>query len=453
MTGIRPGRRPRSTGAAPARARRRRGRRRRPRSGRATPRTWTGRRLDRARRIVLLASGDAQHCVVGGRQPSSAGHEPAALPDRVGGRGEPAATIGRPAGTLPASRARPARGPGDRSRVPGAGMRLRRGANRVAIPALGTRWCAEARTARLPPGHPPDGNARREGHGQRTGRISRRVAGRVGSDRRDDVYGTRQSGASPLAPFGAESRHYRTAGGLSQEQLGDWIGDRPLVGAVEDGARMPTRTSPPPRRARSGHRGGPPGLWAHLRDRCTGRSGRRGSGSGQHRARSRRRSWSWAVSRMRQTEAYARRVLRGALADATDEEVEQQASAGRSGSRSCFDRTRRCSGQSWTKGRHGAGSKAGGHARAMGHVIEASKPEDQGAGRASCPAQRRAVRAFGIAEFGTHPTWCTWRWRRRADRRRPGDREACGAGLRYSASRGRRRGLADLIDEVKDTWT
>ena len=33
-----------------------------------------------------------------------------------------------------------------------------------------------------------------------------------------------EAGASPLALFGAELRHYRTAAGLSQEQLGDRIG-------------------------------------------------------------------------------------------------------------------------------------------------------------------------------------------------------------------------------------
>ena len=49
------------------------------------------------------------------------------------------------------------------------------------------------------------------------------------------------AGASPLALFGAELRHYRTAAGLSQEQLGDRIGySAALVGAVETARRMPT---------------------------------------------------------------------------------------------------------------------------------------------------------------------------------------------------------------------
>ena len=48
-----------------------------------------------------------------------------------------------------------------------------------------------------------------------------------------------EAGASPLALFGAELRHYRTAAGLSQEQLGDRIGySAALVGAVET-ARLP----------------------------------------------------------------------------------------------------------------------------------------------------------------------------------------------------------------------
>ena len=54
-------------------------------------------------------------------------------------------------------------------------------------------------------------------------------------------YGTPSAGASPLALFGAELRHYRTAAGLSQEQLGDRIGySAALVGAVETARRMPT---------------------------------------------------------------------------------------------------------------------------------------------------------------------------------------------------------------------
>ena len=50
-----------------------------------------------------------------------------------------------------------------------------------------------------------------------------------------------EAGASPLALFGAELRHYRTAAGLSQEQLGGQIGySAALVGAVETARRMPT---------------------------------------------------------------------------------------------------------------------------------------------------------------------------------------------------------------------
>src|ERR1700733_7081607 len=50
-----------------------------------------------------------------------------------------------------------------------------------------------------------------------------------------------EAGASPLALLGAELRHYRTAAGLSQEQLGERIGySAALVGAVETARRMPT---------------------------------------------------------------------------------------------------------------------------------------------------------------------------------------------------------------------
>ncbi len=50
-----------------------------------------------------------------------------------------------------------------------------------------------------------------------------------------------EAGASPLVLFGAELRHYRTAAGLSQEQLGERIGySSALVGAVETARRMPT---------------------------------------------------------------------------------------------------------------------------------------------------------------------------------------------------------------------
>ncbi len=48
-------------------------------------------------------------------------------------------------------------------------------------------------------------------------------------------------GASPVALFGAELRYYRTAAGLSQEQLGEKVGySGALVGAVETARRIPT---------------------------------------------------------------------------------------------------------------------------------------------------------------------------------------------------------------------
>jgi transcriptional regulator with XRE-family HTH domain len=52
--------------------------------------------------------------------------------------------------------------------------------------------------------------------------------------------GDAEAGTSPLAVFGAELRHWRTAAGLSQEQLGDRIGySGAQVGAVETARRMP----------------------------------------------------------------------------------------------------------------------------------------------------------------------------------------------------------------------
>jgi transcriptional regulator with XRE-family HTH domain len=54
-------------------------------------------------------------------------------------------------------------------------------------------------------------------------------------------------GASPLALFGAELRHYRTEAGLSQEQLGEWIGySAALVGAVETARRVATEIADHP---------------------------------------------------------------------------------------------------------------------------------------------------------------------------------------------------------------
>ncbi|HZC64242.1 MAG TPA: helix-turn-helix transcriptional regulator [Streptosporangiaceae bacterium] len=95
-----------------------------------------------------------------------------------------------------------------------------------------------------------------------------------------------EAGASPLALFGAELRHYRTAAGLSQEQLGERIGySAALVGAVETARRMPTEALS----LRSWELAGIPGLL--------------------------------------QTAGYARAMLRGALPDANEEQVEEQVNA------------------------------------------------------------------------------------------------------------------------------
>jgi transcriptional regulator with XRE-family HTH domain len=142
-----------------------------------------------------------------------------------------------------------------------------------------------------------------------------------------------EAGASPLALFGAELRHYRTAAGLSQEQLGDRIGySAALVGAVETARRMPTEdfTARCDVVEELGTGGALLRLRAHLRDqlhRQVWPPWFREWPSIEREALS-LRSWELpVVPGLLQTEAYARALLRGVLPDATDEEVEQQASA------------------------------------------------------------------------------------------------------------------------------
>jgi transcriptional regulator with XRE-family HTH domain len=140
-------------------------------------------------------------------------------------------------------------------------------------------------------------------------------------------------GASPLALFGAELRHYRSVAGLSQEQLGEQIGySAALVGAVETARRVATedfaqrcdelaelRTGGALRRLRE-----------HMREqlhRQVWPSWFREWPSIEREALT-LRSWELAVvPGLLQTEGYARAMLRGVLPDASDEEVEAQASA------------------------------------------------------------------------------------------------------------------------------
>ena len=142
-----------------------------------------------------------------------------------------------------------------------------------------------------------------------------------------------EAGASPLALFGAELRHYRTAAGLSQEQLGDRIGySAALVGAVETARRMPTEdfTARCDVVGELGTGGALARLRAHLRDqlhRQVWPPWFREWPSIEREALS-LRSWELAViPGLLQTADYARAMLRGALPDATDEEVEQQVDA------------------------------------------------------------------------------------------------------------------------------
>jgi transcriptional regulator with XRE-family HTH domain len=142
-----------------------------------------------------------------------------------------------------------------------------------------------------------------------------------------------EAGASPLALFGAELRHYRTAAGLSQEQLGDRIGySAALVGAVETARRMPTEdfTARCDVVEELGTGGALLRLRTHLRDqlhRQVWPPWFREWPSIEREALS-LRTWELAlIPGLLQTADYARAILRGALPDATDEEVEQQVSA------------------------------------------------------------------------------------------------------------------------------
>ncbi|MGI8446472.1 MAG: helix-turn-helix domain-containing protein [Streptosporangiaceae bacterium] len=142
-----------------------------------------------------------------------------------------------------------------------------------------------------------------------------------------------EAGASPLALFGAELRHYRTAAGLSQEQLGDRIGySAALVGAVETARRMPTEdfTARCDVVGELGTRGALLRLRAHLRDqlhRQVWPPWFREWPSIEREALS-LRTWELVlIPGLLQTPDYARAILRGALPDATDEDIEQQVDA------------------------------------------------------------------------------------------------------------------------------
>lgn len=142
-----------------------------------------------------------------------------------------------------------------------------------------------------------------------------------------------ESGASPLALFGAELRHYRTAAGLSQETLGETIGySAALVGAIETARRVATedfaRRCDEVAQLQTG--GALGRLREHMREqlhRQVWPSWFREWPSIEREALT-LRSWELAViPGLLQTAAYARAMLRGVLPDADEEEVEAQASA------------------------------------------------------------------------------------------------------------------------------
>jgi transcriptional regulator with XRE-family HTH domain len=141
------------------------------------------------------------------------------------------------------------------------------------------------------------------------------------------------AGASPLALFGAELRHYRTAAGLSQEQLGERIGySGALVGAVETARRMPTEDFPARCDEVTDLRTG--GALVRLRGHMREQLRRQvwpawfREWPGIEREAVTLRSWELAVvPGLLETAAYARAVLRAVLPGATDDEVEAHASA------------------------------------------------------------------------------------------------------------------------------
>jgi transcriptional regulator with XRE-family HTH domain len=142
-----------------------------------------------------------------------------------------------------------------------------------------------------------------------------------------------ETGASPLALFGAELRHYRTAAGLSQEQLGERIGySAALVGAVETARRMASDdfTQRCDQVAELSTAGALGRLREHLREqlhRQVWPAWFREWPSIEREA-STLCSWELAViPGLLETAEYARAVLRAVLPEATDEEVEAQASA------------------------------------------------------------------------------------------------------------------------------
>jgi transcriptional regulator with XRE-family HTH domain len=273
-----------------------------------------------------------------------------------------------------------------------------------------------------------------------------------------------EAGASPLALFGAELRHYRTAAGLSQEQLGDRIGySAALVGAVETARRMPTEdfTARCDVVEELGTGGALLRLRAHLRDqlhRQVWPPWFREWPSIEREALS-LRSWELAgIPGLLQTAGYARAMLCGALPDANEEQVEEQVGA-RLQRQEILQR--RDPPMLWAIMDEGTLRRRVGHAGIMrdqlDHLIEVSRSPKVKVlvVPASAGAHVGLSGAFVIAEFREGPDVVyldTAAQGQIADH--PDIAKACAQvfdTLRAEALPP--RASLDLITEVRDTWT
>jgi transcriptional regulator with XRE-family HTH domain len=138
---------------------------------------------------------------------------------------------------------------------------------------------------------------------------------------------------SPLRVFGAMLRFYRTKAAMSQDQLGARAycsGD--LVGKVENGERTPTREFTAACDAVTALK--TDGALTMLREQLMDNLRRQAYPGWFHRwpdAEAQARALRWyeplLVPGLLQTEGYARAVLRGAQADASDDQIERQVAA------------------------------------------------------------------------------------------------------------------------------
>lgn len=138
---------------------------------------------------------------------------------------------------------------------------------------------------------------------------------------------------SPLRVFGAMLRFYRTQAGMTQDQLGASAycsGD--LVGKVENGERSPTKEfttacdAVPELKTRGALAELREQLREHLKHRVYPRWFDRWPDA-EEQATALRWYEPLLVPGLLQTEDYARAVLRGAQADASDDQIEEQVAA------------------------------------------------------------------------------------------------------------------------------